>query len=630
MNRENVVYVVVYVYEDISRRFSDLKISSLKIWGAILLAGMLEMPAEALYRFDDLFGPSGKGAQWMAVTGDMDTGGAPTSVPMDTTANFVNVRDSVLLMNGGIRSGDIQTLFLVLPETQGTMGVDFDWTPPYPAPVSYTQDVLVDSAFYQIVKTPLGTSAGPKKSFQLDFFKNSGEYESVRGNFIFHQNPDSSPSQTLQIPFVIANVYNGTAEGKPLLFKSTIRDASTGTSGAGNIVAHDRFDWDVAADKTVGTDNDWVFVPIPKLPIDANAVNYRLSTEVVNYTAIRYALQRYDGYAWTPLSPSRWAFDIPAAGDIPASIYLDELSHIPPGLVTMYNQSFNVVSGVREAMHLYPVDPAAGFRNLTIAHRSIFGLTLGSARDSANPNAYVATGFQLLSAGSDFLSKVGAAMAVSNVQMPEPADGVMSGAVNYSYIAGDVIVSLGVETSVPSRMTGESGTGLLPLHITFNLPRTNQLVNPKWDSLLQEWRSSGNIRSLFANSFGLYLQDGYGNNLDLTNWLKDAGAYDKTVKVFLDEQRNVLTVNFIVMLMDGVKSAVRLVDDVTTATSNRYVVVMDGSGNNKWDMKFFIAPSGYVPTDSRPSGEKSGGGCHGLALGALLFLPCVPLILKRR
>jgi hypothetical protein len=178
-------------------------------------------------------------------------------------------------------------------------------------------------------------------------------------------------------------------------------------------------------------------------------------------------------------------------------------------------------------------------------------------------------------------------------------------------------------------MTGESGTGLLPLHITFNLPRTNQLVNPKWDSLLQEWRSSGNIRGLFANSFGLYLQDGYGSNLDLTDWLKETGAYDKTVKVFLDEQRNVLTVNFIVMLMDGVKSAVRLVDDVTTATSNRYVVVTDGSGNNKWDMKFFIAPSG-VPTDSRPSGGKSGGGCHGLALGALLFLPCVPLILKRR
>ena len=194
-----------------------MKVSSLKLWGAIVLVGTLAMssaPAEALYRFDDLFGPSGKGAQWMVVTANLDTGGAPTAVPMETTANFVNVRDSVLLMNGGVQSGDIQTLFLVLPETQGTMLVNFDWTPPYPAPASYTQDVLVDNDFYQVVKAPLSSSSGPKKSFQLDFLKNSAEYESVRGNFIFHQNPNSTPSQTLQVPFIVANVYNGTAEGK--------------------------------------------------------------------------------------------------------------------------------------------------------------------------------------------------------------------------------------------------------------------------------------------------------------------------------------------------------------------------------------------------------------------------------
>ena len=295
-----------------------MKVSSLKLWGAIVLLGTLAMssaPAEALYRFDDLFGPSGKGAQWMAVTEDLDTGGSPTAVPMETTANFVNVRDSVLLMNGGVQSGDIQTLFLVLPETQGTMLVNFDWMPPYPAPASYTQDVLVDNDFYQVVKAPLGSSSGPKKSFQLDFLKNSAEYESVRGNFIFHQNPNSTPSQTLQVPFIVANVYNGTAEGKPLLFKATIRDASTNT-GSGNIVAYDRFDWDVTADKTVGTDNDWVFVPIPKLPIDANTIRYRLSTEVVNYTAIRYALQRYDGYAWTPL-PDPLGLRYPGGGGRP-------------------------------------------------------------------------------------------------------------------------------------------------------------------------------------------------------------------------------------------------------------------------------------------------------------------------
>ena len=610
-----------------------MKVSSLNIWGTIVLAGILlgGAPGEARYRFDDLYGPSGEEAQWMVVTGNLDTGGAPTTFPMNTTANFVNAPDSVLLLNGGIQSEDIHTLFLVLPETQGTMRVNFNWTPPYLPSNAYTQDVLVDHASYQVVKTPLSPSSGPEKSFLLEFLKSSATHESVRGNFIFHQNPNSTPSQTLQIPFIIANVYNGTAEGKPLLFRSTIRDTAA-DSGGGNIVAYDRFDWNVVDDKTVGTDNDWVFVPIPQLPIDTNTVNYRLSTEVVNYTAIRYAIQRYDGYAWAPLYPTRWAFDIPAVGDIPANIDLDELSHIPPGLVTTYNQNFNVVSGVREAMHLYPVDPASGFRNLTIAHRSIFGLTLGTAKDSANPNTYVVTGFQLLSAGSNFLNKVGSAMSVSNVKMPGTADGSISGAVNYAYIGGDVIASFGVETGVPAQMTGKNGTGLLPLHITFNLPRTNQLVNPQWDSLLQEWRNSGNIHSLFSSAFGLYLRDSDGNNLDLTEWLKSVDAYDKTVKVFLDEQRNVLTVNFIVMLMDGAQSAVRLVNDTTTVTDNTYIVVMDGNANNNWDMQFFVAPSGYVSTDHRAPSEKSGG-CNAVSLGTLLFvflLSCVSVMMKRR
>jgi hypothetical protein len=393
-------------------------------------------------------------------------------------------------------------------------------------------------------------------------------------------------------------------------------------------VAYDRFQWNVVEDGTPST-ADWVFVPIPKLPIDSNTVNYRLSTEITNRTAIRYALQRYDNL---PLIPSRWAFDIPAAGDVPPQFFLDPLSHIPPGLVTTYNQSFNVVSGVKEAFQMYPVDPAAGFRNLTLAHRSIFGLDLGTGKDSANPSSYTATGFQLLSAGTDFLSKVGSAMGVSNVQMPEPADGVMSGAVGYAYVAGDVIASLMVDTTVPGRMTGSGGAGLLPLHVTFNLPRSNQLVNPRWSALLEDWRKSGNIRNLFANSFGLYLQDNSGENLDLTEWLRSGGGYDKTVKVFLDEQRYVLTVSFIVMLMYRGGAAVRLVDDTTTPTSNSDNVAADGNANGKWDMRVFVAPASYIPTDRQEPSVSSGGGggCDAVALGALLVLSCAPVIWKRR
>ena len=571
----------------------------------------------------------------MAVTGDMSTGGDATyRSPMDTEGNIVLSRESVRITNGrGLNdapNGDgwpIHTILLVLKGNSGNLKVSFDWLPQVPSPgASFTQDVRVDQASYQVVKTPLTASNLSDKLFSLDFLKtaDAGVYGSVRGNFIFHQNPDSLPSQTIQVPFIVANVFDGTAEGNPLLFKATMRDAGI-SSSTGNIVAYDRFTWNVMDHLTVGSDNDWVFVPIPKLPIESNTVNYRLSTEITNYTGIRYAMQRYDGYAWAPLFPSRWAFDIPSAGDVPANIYLNELSHIPPGLVTTYNQSFNVVRGVKEALHMYPVDPGSGYRDLTLSHRSIFGLDLGTTSDtSINPSLFVVSGFQLLAARSDFLDNVGTTMGASGVQMPEPSDGVMGGAVSYSYIGGDVIASVAVESGIPSRMTGNSGTGLLPLHVTFNLPRTNQLLGPKWDALLAEWRSTGDIKTLFAQDFSIYMQDAFGNNLDVLEWLKGQSAYPRTVKVFLDEQRNVLTVSFIVMLMDGSRSVVRLVNDKTTTTDNSYIVIMDGNANNRWDMKFFVAPSRYVPTDHGSSGGgDSGSGCRGQAsglLGSLLIL----------
>lgn len=614
-----------------------------RILRVVLSATLLTLSAASTgwgqYQFDDLYGPSGKGAQWMVITGNMDTGGEVTlRSPIDTRGNIVLSRESVYVTNGqGLLpspNGDgwpIHTLFLVVPGSTGNMKINFDWLPQVPSPgASFTQDVLVDNASYQVIKTPLSTSSASNKLFDLGFVKtvNPTAYGSVRGNFLFHQNPNSLPSQTIQVPFIVANVYNGTAEGNPLLFKATLRESVTG-SGAGNIAAYDRFDWKVTEDLTVG-DTEWVFVPIPKLPIDSNTVNYRLTTEITNYTGIRYAMQRYDGYAWAPLFPSNWAFDIPKAGDVPSRIELNELSHIPPGLVTTYNQSFNVVSGVKEAMHVYPVDPASGFRNLTLSHRSIFGLDLGTGKDSASPNSYSATGFQLLSAGTNFLSKVGTTMGVANVKMPEPADGVMGGAVSYAYIAGDVIASLGIDTGVPGRMTGSAGTGLLPLYLTFNMPRSNQLVAPKWDAFLKEWRDTGNVQSLFASTFSLYLQDGFGNNLDLVEWLRGQSAYAKTVKVFVDEQRSVLTVSFIAILMDGASATVRLVDDATTSTNNSHIVVMDGNANNRWDMKFFVAPAGYVPTDRKPPSDGGSSGCNGLTLGIVLLLACVPARIKWR
>jgi hypothetical protein len=209
--------------------------------------------------------------------------------------------------------------------------------------------------------------------------------------------------------------------------------------------------------------------------------------------------------------------------------------------------------------------------------------------------------------------------------MPDTQDGVTLGVASAS-LASDVIAALNVDSRIPSRLK----EGLLPLHVTFNLPRSNQIVNRRWDALLEEWRGTGDIRDLFADLFSVYLRNGGGKNLDLIEWLRqqDRNAYDRTVKVFLDEEREVLTVSFIVMLMDGGgASAVRVVEDETVATASSYIVARDGSANGKWDLQIFAAPAAYVPTD-RGSGDGGGGGCAAAGRGVFLLL-LFSLILRK-
>ena len=95
----------------------------------LLLSGT---EAGADYRFDDLFGPSGVGAQWMVITGGMDTvGDAAAQVPMKVSGDIVSDRSSVVVTNGRTEeplgdeaNRDIRAMFLVLTGTQASMKVD--------------------------------------------------------------------------------------------------------------------------------------------------------------------------------------------------------------------------------------------------------------------------------------------------------------------------------------------------------------------------------------------------------------------------------------------------------------------------------------------------------------------------
>jgi hypothetical protein len=626
-------------------------------WVCALAAGLTAVfspvPAAAQFRFDDLFGPSGAGAQWMAVADEaMYTGGnAARDTPLDTVSNIVLGRSYVRIANGkGLpplspngEGWNLHTLFLVLPGDNAQMQVRFrvrpevssDQTAVTPAVGADLPDYVLGESFSET----FDENGKSERLYSLSFDKrlSAGSFGTSRGTFIFHQNPSGGlPSQTLQIPFVAANVYDGTAEGNPLRFLTTIRD-----NDFGDIAAHRRFGWNAVNDAIQGPDGDWVFVPLSRLPIGRDPVAYRLKTEVANYTGIRYALQRYDQLDVPDFDPpDRWAFDLPESEmkehGVPLELDLDELSHIPPGLVTTYRHTFNAVTGAaRTILYLYPVDPTqrldgtgAGYRTLTLEHRSIFGLKLGSpvrgpVGGGKNVPLFNVTGFRLIPAEpeDDFLRKLGGAA------MPEPEDGVTLGVESVSP-ASDVIAALNVDTRVPNRLE----EGLLPLHVTFNLPRSNQIVNLRWDALLREWRATGDIRDIFAELFSVYFRDGGGKNLNLLEWLKqqtDKTLYARTVKVFLDEERELLTVSFVVLLADGGSSAVRVVEDATVATRHSYIAAWDGSADRKWSLQIFAAPAAYVPTD-RETEDGGGGGCAAWAgFGVLSLLPLLLLQLKR-
>ena len=188
---------------------------------------------------------------------------------------------------------------------------------------------------------------------------------------------------------------------------------------------------------------------------------------------------------------------------------------------------------------------------------------------------------------------------------------------------------------------------MLPLHITINIPVTLIGDNVWWDEMLKVWRNTGRIEDMFANKYDLYLRAGDDNVWNLTQELRDKGYYNELVKVFLDEDRGrltqdnysgLLTISFIVMLMDGTRDGVRpelsIVPDNSVSQQNNYIIIRDGNPDNRWNMTFFVAPSGWHDnpsqgnsggtSDETPEGVSSssgGGGCYasGAGLMAILF-----------
>ena len=139
--------------------------------------------------------------------------------------------------------------------------------------------------------------------------------------------------------------------------------------------------------------------------------------------------------------------------------------------------------------------------------------------------------------------------------------------------------------------------------------------------MLKAWRESGRVENEFAseNGYELFLmaqKDGDYNVWNLTQELQDKGYYNDLIKVFMDEERGratqdnykgLITVSFMVMLMDGTRDGSRpelsiIPDHSNTATGNDYIVIRDGvAGDKKWNMTFYIAPTGHKDNPNRSS-----------------------------
>ena len=619
------------------------------------------------YQFDDVLAGSGKGSQWVIINDGQDTFGASYSEAIQISSDILTPGTARLnVINGtpgsaSVSDRNMQTFFFVLSEGEGYFDVNVK-SQPLDADVS-TPMAGVDTIVQENL-TPYVNTIDPDQSnnttsewknyhFHLARQSSRNKYDTVIQSFYVQQNPSGLPSQKITRPMVVSNVYQGTAADgvAPLIVRMSLRDSLLAN---GNIIAYDRTAWTMNQSKIVGN-NQWVFIPVDDLNTDNARIDYHLTTEIANNTAYRYAARFYDSTGKTE-PPSRWKFDIfrpQGTTNIPREFILNSESNIAPGLVTVYNRRYNVNEQNKTPLHLFPMDAGTGDYGLTLNHKILFGKRLGETythpASEGSFNLFEVTAFNFLPASTSFLDTVASVTkSAGTVAMPTTSI-FSSSSVTRTPIASDVLEYFTVNQNIPSSVRGSGSEGLLPLHITFNIPVTRNADSVWWDDMLQVWRNTGRIEDVFAQNYDLFLRADENNVWNLTEELTKKGYYSELVKVFFDDERGrdtqdnsrgLITVSFIVMLIDGTRDGVRpelsIVPDNSVAQQNNYIVVRDGTSDDRWNMTFFVAPKGWQsnPTNTKTDtnnnntgsqgvnggGSGGGGGCAAFGLAGIFAL----------
>ena len=663
-----------------------MKYTRVSAGGFLVLAALLSASiAFADYRFDDLMGPSGISYQWMVLNDNGDTFGGSHLLSVDVSGDVITNNDAVLNVLSGnsqttITDRSLNTFFLVVADAYGDFTMNFRApdlaqqfdvaTPNLALSTPWDADATLRE-LYTDTKQPLGQPSGAAydnlwRGYNFQIFRangNSSPYNSTAQYFYFQQNAAYSPAQGIPRPFIIANVGSGTAYDDPdasLRLKLTLRDSSASNA---NIVAYDQFTWDMTAPKSA-MGSQWVFVPVDSWPVDNSRINYYLTTEVINRCAVRYAA--YNGTSNTWLYPDHWKFNILRLHGSPyiqPSFHLAPDSHIAPGLVSVYKRSWNINETDKIPLRLFPVDDTSGIGvyNLVMNHSILYGTRLGDTyklpASEGGFNQLEITAYEPHPATLNFYDNV-AKTTGGTKTVKAPSSNVFTGSsITRGSMPSTVLQNFTVNQNIPASLRTSSVEGILPLHITFNIPLTAIGANT-WNTILKtldNQENSAYIGDVFADYFNLFAMADGGNVWNLTQELQDKGAYESQVKVFLDTERGrvtadtyrgVLTVSFIVMLMDGTidgnRPALRIVPDVSNDGSSdynaEYIVIRDGKTDNKWNMTFFIAPANYTvnpdthsDTDTQPAQDKTGssGGGGGCSLGTGLSAMAVMLLLRK-
>ena len=621
------------------------------------------------FEFDDLKGNAFT-SQWMAINQIGGTFGGNYSEAIQISTDIITDYDdfsTVNVLNGHsdeeIDDRELHVLFLLIAGGQGQFYIDmqaeeksFDISTPTPY-LSTRGDTVYTNSFLPLGQPDDMDATWRRFSFTLDR-TNRDVYDTVIQEILFMQNPNS-PSQSVPRPLIISNVANDelTAENVPLLIRMILKD---GAGKNANIVAYDAIEWDMTSDKDV-TGNKLVFVPIndESLLVDTRKINFYLTTEVINHTAVRYAATTYDGYG-DFVYPDYWKFDLARSQGttfVDRTFQLARKAHIAPGLVSVFKRKYNVNEENKIPLRLYPVDDTAiGTQTLRLNHKVVFGKILGDVvKDSSG--LYEITAFQLRSAGDSFYDELkSVTKAKGFINVPVISTFGATSVTRDETMPDTVLQHFTIDNVIPSNLRTGDDEGMLPLHIRFNIP-VSKISDRTWLNQLIDAQNEGQaLEDLFFEKYQISLlteTDSQANPWNLSQELLYKNQYNKQINVFYDpdkgsssqdNDRGVITVSFIAMLMDGTRDGVRpelsVVEDHSITSDNDYIIIRDGNKDDRWKMTFLIAPTGYYDnptasgsgsntigtgTNSATGTGSSGDGCNlvrsdGLGVSSILLL----------